>query len=307
MAIYPARPDPDFPIVEGFGFPLECASEAAQDARARRWCPFSDRLCEKQLQYGFGYCSVRYAAERDGGDAHVYSVCDHRLDGAPVYSAIVDWFKERAMDVTLVDEVVLTRPRVSFDYVAFLPGAEVSAIAIETQAIDIRGGGVGPAWRAWAEGRVADWRQYFTEEARRKGRPDTVAYGVNMANIYKRLGMQVAVKARFLKRIGVPLYVVMQDRPFRYLKSRIQFAETPNEWDITFLTFDYTGRPQGTGSLEFEPVAVVRTTVANYVEAVTGDASMEKHTRESFLGRVERKARSRKNGAAPETPLLGDA
>lgn len=306
MATSPARPDPDFPIVEGYGFPLACASDGAQAARAKRWCPFSDRLCEKQQQYGFGYCSVRYAAERDKGAAHVYAVCDHRLDGAPVYSAIVDWFKERALDVTLVDEVVLTKPRMSFDYVALLRGADVSAIAIETQAIDIRGGGVGPAWRAWVDGRVADWRQYFTEEAKRKGRRDTVAYGVNMANIYKRLGMQVAVKARFLKRIGVPLYVVMQDRPFQYLRSRIQFAETTDQWDITFLTFDYTGKDQGTGALEFEPVATVRTTVANYVEAVTGEASMEMHTRARFLERVEQKARSRKSGAAPETPLLGD-
>ena len=42
-------------------------------------------------------------------------------------------------------------------------------IAIETQAIDIRGGGVGPAWRAWTENKVSKWRDYFTEEAKAKG------------------------------------------------------------------------------------------------------------------------------------------
>lgn len=43
-------------------------------------------------------------------------------------------------------------------------------IAIETQAIDTRGGGVGPAWVGILEGSPATWRTRFTEEAKRKKR-----------------------------------------------------------------------------------------------------------------------------------------
>ncbi|MEJ2858127.1 MULTISPECIES: hypothetical protein [unclassified Saccharothrix] len=109
---------------------------------------------------------------------------------------------------------VTDSPKLNIDYVAFVDSkdwpSERSYIAIETQAIDLRGGGVGPAWKAWEAGDVANWRRYFTEEAARKGRRDTVDYGVNTGNVYKRLGTQVAVKGEYLKQIEVPLYVVMQ-------------------------------------------------------------------------------------------------
>ena len=73
------------------------------------------------------------------------------------------------------------------------------------------------------KGEPEKWREYFTADAKaRSRRKDVVAYGVNMANIFKRLGLQVAVKGSYLKGIGVPFYVVMQHRPFEYLRRRIR-------------------------------------------------------------------------------------
>ncbi|MEI2679812.1 MAG: hypothetical protein V9G29_19250 [Burkholderiaceae bacterium] len=188
-------------------------------------------------------------------------------------------------------EIVLTDPRTSFDYVAFAQDDVEDIIAVETQAIDIRGGGVGPAWRAWEDCNVGDWRAYFTREALAKGRKDNVAYGVNMANIYKRLGLQVAVKGGYLHGIGVPFYVLMQNRPFEYLRRRIQFpAATGAKWDITFITFDYTGRTRPDGTFEFAHAQTVRTTVAQYVDAMASDSRMAKSAREDFLNRVKSKA-----------------
>lgn len=180
---------------------------------------------------------------------------------------------KKAASAHLVPEVVLTDPRTSFDYAAITvsPTGEIDgAMAIETQAIDIRGGRVGPAWRAWVDGKPERWREYFTADATTKGRKDTVAYGVNMANIYKRLGLQVAVKGSYLKGIGVPFYVVMQHRPFEYLRRRIRFAEVAHPWDITFMTFEYTGKAKSDGSLEFSHASTVRTSLASYVESMTG-------------------------------------
>jgi hypothetical protein len=218
-------------------------------------------------------------------------VCDHRLAGEPIRTVLDSHFGEAARSAQLVPEVVLTSPRTSFDYVAITLDAagEISdAIAIETQAIDIRGGGVGPAWQAWMDRSPDRWREYYTREAKTKARRlDTVAYGVNMANIYKRLGLQVAVKGSYLKGIGVPFYVLMQHRPFQYLHRRIRFDQDASPWDITFATFDYTGARAADGTLEFKNVAIIRTSLASYVAGLTGASPGD---RSYFLERVKRKA-----------------
>ena len=286
-----SRDAPQFPIVEVFGYNVAAATAGAKMAAAERSCPFAGNACEKFQQYKYGYCSVGYAAQDDNGERSTYAVCDHRLDGAPVSRAVIDHFGSNP-NVRLVPEIVLTRPRTSFDYAAFTEtnGAIGDVIAIETQAIDIRGGGVGPAWRAWEEGKPDEWRRYFTSEARQKGRKDTVAYGVNMANIYKRLGLQVAEKGAFLKRIGVPFYVVMQDRPFKYLRSRIPFEEVSRGGDITFMTSDYTGRTNRDGTMEFTHRQTVRTSLSNYVTAMNKGSRAESSDRAHFLERIKGKA-----------------
>ncbi len=281
-----------FPIVECFGFDAHSASREARAARSHKLCPFAENTCEKYRQYGFGYCSVTYAAKDDGGKRHTYAVCDHRVDGAPLKRAIQDAIGDAPH--VLVPEVVLSDPRTSFDYVvlAKINGSD-RAVAIETQAIDIRGGGVGPAWRAWFDEKVDDWRAYFSAEAREKGRQDTVAYGVNMANIYKRLGLQVATKGTFLKAIGVKLYVVMQDKPFQYLHRRVRFEPVAEgeEWDVTFMTFDYDGSVSPEGRLGFSYVRTVRTSLANYTAALSHDHRATEDQRERFLERVREKAK----------------
>ncbi len=280
-----------FPIIETFGFAADADTAESRQARKKRFCRFMAAPCEKYVQYHFGYCSVTYAAADDGGEQHTYAVCDHRLDGEPIRAVLADHFGAAAGRAQLVPEVVLTNPRTSFDYVAITvdkDGEIADAAAIETQAIDIRGGGVGPAWQAWEAGVPEKWREYFSRDAKKRGRrKDIVAYGVNMANIYKRLGMQVAVKGQYLKGIGVPFYVVMQHRTFEYLRRRIRFTEGADPWDITFVTFDYTGSRNPDGTLGFERVGVVRTSLASYVEGLTG---ARPGNRSDFLERVKSKA-----------------
>lgn len=280
----------EFPIVEAFGFRWDASTPEAKAAARKRWCPFAESKCEKFRQYGFGYCSVRYSAADDQRTERTYAVCDHRLDGAPLAHVTRDHFGKSPC--RLVPEIVLTNPRTSFDYVAFDPSNINNIIAIETQAIDIRGGGVGPAWKAWMDGSPDKWRAYFTAEAKKKGRKDNVAYGVNMANIYKRLGLQVAVKGGYLKEIKIPFYVLMQHRPFEYLHRRIKFVPTTGNdaWDISFVTFDYTGATKPDGSLEFAHVQTIRTTVASYLAAMSSDRQMSSSVRDDFLERVKRKA-----------------
>jgi hypothetical protein len=288
-----SAPDRPFPIIEAFGYAADADTPLSRSARDERHCRFMNKPCEKFKQYKFGYCSVTYAAADDEGIRQTYAVCDHRLDGEPITAVIEDRFGATWRGrVELVPEVVLHNPRTSFDYVAIdVEGGEIrDAIVIETQAIDIRGGGVGPAWDAWMKGTPGKWREYYTADAKAKARSqDIVAYGVNMANIYKRLGLQVAVKGAYLKGIGVPFYVVMQRRPFDYLRRRIRFVEGAKDWDITFMTFDYTGVRLEDGTLEFKTAGVVRTSLASYIEGLTTTSSPD--DRAAFLDRVKRKAR----------------
>lgn len=287
-------------------FRLRCpchVGRGQKKAREQKLCPFAGNECEKFRQYGFGYCSVTYAARDDDGQRFTYAVCDHRVDGGPLHLAIRDTFGDEPY--SLAPEVVLTDPRTSFDYVAYderRSGVD-RVIAIETQAIDLRGGGVGPAWQAWGDGKTADWRRYFTEESAQKGRRDTVAYGVNMANIYKRLGLQVATKGTFLKAVGVPFYVVMQDRPFQYLHRRVPFVALGEgqDWDISFVTFDYDGTIAANGMHGFSHVRTIRTSLAAYTSALPSDRRASADQRASFIERILAKTQPKRGGARPSS------
>ncbi|MFJ6717478.1 hypothetical protein [Streptomyces sp. NPDC091259] len=297
-----------FPIVEIFGYPHDCATPEAVASREGARCPFSAAPCEKQRQYGFGYCSVTYSAAWDT-HGQTYAVCDHRLDGRPTAWAVRDYFGDKP--AFLVPEVAVTqKPRLNLDYVAYAndphaPGG-VQAIAIETQAIDLRGGGVRPAWDAWAAGEPELWRSYYSRDAHSKGRKDTVDYGINTGNVYKRLGTQVAVKGEYLKQIEVPLYVVMQQKILQQLRSRIDFTPVSesDKWDITFIGFDYDGTVHADGQLAMPPTETVRTSLENYTQAMTSNSGSVA-LRDDFLAKVKRKAASQvRQRKSSEDPLF---
>ncbi|MBO1286378.1 hypothetical protein J3368_20015 [Streptomyces sampsonii] len=297
-----------FPIAEAYGYPHDCTSTEALAARTEKTCPFTNGACEKQKQYdGMGYCSVRYSASWDD-QTQTYAVCDHRLDGKPIEWAMHDFFGDQA--ARLVSEVAVTQsPRLNLDYVAYADDPSylngVKAIAIETQAIDLRGGGVGPAWRAWEAGETELWREYFTKEAEEKNRRDTVDYGINTGNVYKRLGTQVAVKGEYLKQISVPLYVVMQHKILEQLRSRINFVPLgeSSQWDITFMGFDYDGTTDPGGRLAMPHVETVRTSLDNYTTAMI-KSGRPPAVRTDFLAKVKQKAASQLRQRTETGPTL---
>ncbi|MFC1226841.1 hypothetical protein [Streptomyces sp. Sce081] len=282
-----------FPIVEIYGHPHDSNTPHAQQAREDSLCPFAGGPCEKKQQYDMGYCSVTYQANWDDRQ-HPYAVCDHRLDGMPTEWAVRDYFGDQPS--RLVAEVTVTqRPRLNLDYVAYTHDinhrGEIKAIAIETQSIDLRGGSVRPAWDAWESGEPEKWREYYTREAKKNNRPDTVNYGVNTGNVYKRLGTQVAEKGVYLEQISVPLYVVMQQKILQQLRSRIDFTplSSSDPWDITFMGFDYDGTRLDDGRLAMPHVETVRTSVENYTRAMFSNGKLN-ITRADFEAKVKRKA-----------------
>ena len=153
----------------------------------------------------------------------------------------------------------------------------------------MRGGGVGPAFNALLNGQPREWRQLYSDESAQKGRKDNVAYGVNTANIYKRLGLQVAEKGGLLSRWNARLYVVAQHRCFEYLASRVAVNWNQEQaQEIVFLTFDYTGKVDANGQMEFNQVETYSTTVSDYASALVSPST--NLSRGEFLARVRKKA-----------------
>jgi len=87
----------------------------------------------------------------------------------------------------------------------------------------------------------------------------------------------------------------MQDLPFRYLQNRIRFNETSSAWDITFMTYDYSGPHAQNGQLGFSHCRTVRTTLSSYVTAMAANNRVGDSLREDFLRQVRVKA-----GPAPD-------
>jgi hypothetical protein len=134
---FPSAGNRPFPLAEVYGYVRELPTEEARRNYAAAHCPFMESACEKYAQYGYGYCSVAYKTENDE-HPEIYAVCDHRLDGAPITAAIADFFGA-SEGVEVVSELQFRHPSQSFDYVAYRP-SDQAFVAIETQAIDIRGG-----------------------------------------------------------------------------------------------------------------------------------------------------------------------
>jgi len=61
---------------EIFGYPIGNHSKEAQDVRAKHWCPFTNRRCNKKsrlIDFPFGVCSVEYRGE-------IHMICPRRFE-----------------------------------------------------------------------------------------------------------------------------------------------------------------------------------------------------------------------------------
>lgn len=238
---YIYRPDlvpEDFPAAEIFGYPPEADSEAARDARARCACPFKGGACTKLLSAAkTGVCSVRYKAA--GFESSViWATCAHRLKGAPFQEALDRHFGAEVDEAELVTEVRLKDPDMSFDGVGIRVAEDESVefVGVEAQTIDTRGGKILPIFESYAEGKPNEWRERFT------ARP---AFGVNTANVWKRLLPQVMNKGRMFADWDSKLFVILQDSLFQFICRRMPLKQLPRqEWgraEIVWLPWDYTG------------------------------------------------------------------
>jgi hypothetical protein len=306
------RPDlvpPDYPVSELFGFPPDADTDAARAARAARACPFKGGECTKLKQAaGTAICSVRYRAEGFGDI--IWATCANRLAGE--FDAVRRLaFGDRADDARIVREVKIKNPSLSFDGVVLLvePDGETRFVGIEAQTIDTRGGAVKPMWEAYAEGRPDEWR------ARYPARP---TFGVNSANVWKRLLPQIINKGRMYADWETRLYVIVQGSLLQFIRRRMTLHELSVQEaslaEIVWLPWDYSGGRNEDGSLCTALGEPVMTTLGQVEQALTTVAAAQRPVfvakALAKLERDDKAVRLAKQRAAAEVaaqdPLLVD-
>jgi hypothetical protein len=196
---------------EVFGYPIEVRSAQAQDHRARHWCPFMDRRCDKQsrlVSVPFGVCSIRYGED-------VVALCSRRfLEDQTVFLNIADRHFGTRNDLLLFEEVSV--PGASnlgrFDYV--LARHKPLGTAIEDfVAVEFQTG------QTTDTGKLVQGFNDFLE-GREVG--ESYRFGLNLADIWKRTFTQVLTKGIALERWGHCIYWVVQERVYRDFVERYQ-------------------------------------------------------------------------------------
>ncbi len=269
------RPDlvpDDYPVAELFGFPPDCDTEEARAARRHQLCPFKGGQCTKLRQAaGTAICSLRYHAEGFETEL-IWATCANRL--AWEFETVRDLaFPDNAADARIVREVKIKDPALSFDGVVLLvdPDGGVDFVGIEAQTIDTRGGSVKPLWHAYADGEPDKWRDRYD------GKP---TFGVNLANVWKRLLPQIINKGRMYADWDTRLYVIVQSSLLQFIRRRMRLHELSGQErdhaEIIWLPWDYAGGRSGNGQLWTELGSPIYTTLAQVEQAFTTVAAAQR-------------------------------
>jgi Restriction endonuclease NotI len=242
-----------FPILEIFGFHYTDVSPRAQEVRDGHLCPFLGKRCVKkghsESGMPLGYCSVKWNVT-----SGAIITCPNRL-----YFGSYEVFRRPIMEIFGATQGVRLKPEqgglhpdFTMDWVVVKADKHLSVVdffGVEVQTIDITGS-VYPAFDAYMMDR-ADWEKKI--------------YGINWANVWKRLLPQVVAKAQVYKHLGKKLYVILQDSLLTYVLSRGELGTMPaGQGDIVFHTYEYNGQTGADGirTLEF------RTELPTTIEAV---------------------------------------
>lgn len=280
------RPDkvPDsYPVHEIFGYPTDCDSPEARDARENARCPFKGGACTKLLGPAqTAICSLRYKAHGFESET-AWATCANRL-AAELPAVIPLAFPDDEDRAQLVREVKIKTPDMTFDGVVVVvePDGAVQFVGIEAQAIDTRGGKVKPLWTAYAEGRPDRWQEDYGGK-----RP---TFGVNTANVWKRLLPQIINKGRMYVDWETQLYVIVQETLLQFIRRRMHLHELSRQErskaEIIWLSWDYTGKQLSDGQYETEIGQPVFTTLQQVEDAFTTVAAAQ---RPAFVAKVLKK------------------
>lgn len=189
---------------EVFGHPIEVSTSEAKETRAKHWCPFMDKECEKEsrlITYPMGVCSVKYNDD-------IIAICPRRLlQDQIVIGDIADQYFGDRKDLLLFSEVGL-RGLGSFDFVLVRHKPMSSDIEdfvlIEFQTDQTTG-----------TGKLVEGLRHFVAGQDIAGR--TYQFGMNTYDTLKRSYTQILNKGIVVESWGQRIYWVFQEYVYRNL------------------------------------------------------------------------------------------
>lgn len=240
----------EFPILEIYGFHHTDTSKRAEHVRGIHQCPFLEKRCVKKghtdPSVPLGYCSVKW-----NSPAGAIITCPNRLyfDSYEIFRRPIMEVFGTSKNVRLKPEQGGLHPDFTMDWVVVKTDPNLGVLdffGIEIQTIDITGT-VYPAFAAYMAGKD-DWK--------RKG------YGINWANVWKRLLPQVVAKAQVYRHLGKRLYVLLQDSLLTYVLARGDLAKAPkHQGEIIFHSYEYNGKTGADGIRTLEFHTELQTTI----------------------------------------------
>jgi hypothetical protein len=233
--------DPTMIIGEILGEP---AAQMRNPVNADYLCPHINSTCIKRghgATDAFPVCSVWRWTGRVENDVPVSSelvcVCPKRLFAADLINDIIKhcWKGLAPTNPRLIHEIKMGGIKDSIGNVDCVL-ADLDAhnkvkefISIELQAVDVTGS-YRPAYDAVINSQMLAKKPTF---------------GFNMANVYKRLMMQLIAKGYYHHHWGTKVVAVVQDVVFDDICRRIQFppAADPKNSNIVFMVYKYVPDP----------------------------------------------------------------
>ena len=268
---------------EIFGYPIGNRSAEAQDVRARHWCPFVNRRCNKKsrlIDYPFGVCSADYSGE-------IHTICPRRFEEQGTIEGVSRVLEDIALhyfgdfnNTVVFSEVRL--PNVgSIDYVLvrhkpMKPELE-DFMPIEFQSDSTTStGGLVQSIRDFFEGHDVQGRAY--------------KFGMNTYDSIKRAITQLMNKAIVYETWDTNCYWVIQEYIYANLVNRYGFKEDgfSPEHACRFALYDLLLKDD---RLALTPTRFISTTVDEVYHAMRNNPGMP--GKDKFVQHLNAKLRLR--------------
>jgi len=219
---------------EVFGYPVSDRSQEVEVIRQRGWCPFVDDKCNKESRLvdgPFGVCSVHY------GDS-IIALCPRRfLERTAVFRNIAHDHFGGVADLLTFSEVGV-RGIGRFDYV-LVKHRPLSSQIEDFCVIEFQTG------QTTSTGELVRGYNEFLKGEDVRAR--SYAFGLNLADIWKRTFTQILNKGIVLEDWRHKIYWVVQEPIFQDFTRRYGLQELgySDEHRTVFLICDIVSREEG--------------------------------------------------------------
>jgi hypothetical protein len=260
------------------------SAEAERD-RARHWCPFVDKVCNKQTRlapYPMGVCSVQYGEE-------VIALSPRRLlQDQIVFRDIAEHHFGGLQDLIVFSEISIPKAtslgRFDFVMVKHKPlSSEIEDfVAIELQTGQTTNtGGLVQGLQDYLAGEEVGGKNY--------------GFGLNLADIWKRAFTQVLTEGIVMERWGHKVYWVLQEPIYRDLVARYSLQGMGHDpgHSTVFIIYDMVRAGE---RYVLERTRVESATVDGLFEAFRTNLAVPPEA--AFLEKLSRRVRRGLSGSA---------